>query len=208
MHSETLFVWLASPTVWMFVRNVRDVDGRAVPDSAERLDRLFTNPTIDTVAYLHQLQQENARFDIGPVARTLGDPTFALRYLEPNTQVRFAFTRAGTERVRGAVATKLAYRERRRPFVVKVDGADAPSSGTMWIDADGAVLRTQLQVSYPTGRGAAASVTVDFQKDLRLGTWVPWRMVEQYTGSGELVTGTASYANFRKFDTSIRVVVP
>jgi hypothetical protein len=210
MGSEALFLWLAVANEWMFVRNVLAVDSRPVPDSGERLDRLFKDPPGDTAAYLRELQRENARFDIGPVFRTLGDPTFALRYLEPQSQGRFAFSRKGNERVGTVRATTLAYRERRRPYVVKVDGMDAQSSGTMWIDAaEGAVIRTNLRVLRPSGRGFVASITVDFQKDPRLGAWVPWQMTEQYSASnGQTMTGMASYANFRRFDASVRVLAP
>jgi hypothetical protein len=107
-------------------------------------------------------------------------------------------------------ATVLVFSERRRPFVVKVDGMDAQSTGKVWIDAaGGAVLRTNLRVTRPSGRGSIASVTVNFQKDARLGIWVPSMMSEQYNAmDGKTTAGTASYSNFRRFDTSVRVVAP
>jgi hypothetical protein len=210
MQGEALFMWLPAANEWMFVRNVLAVDDRPVPDSGERLDRLFKDSAIETSAYLRQLQEENARFDIGPVVRTLGDPTFALRYLEPGSQARFAFSRIDTERIGDVRATVLVFSERRRPFVVKVDGMDAQSAGKVWIDAaGGAVLRTNLRVTRPSGRGSIASVTVSFQKDARLGIWVPSMMSEQYNAmDGKTTIGTASYSNFRRFDTSVRVVAP
>ena len=209
LRSEALFMWLPAASQWMFIRNVVSVDGRPVPDSGDRLDRLF-NSGVDAAAYLRQLQQESARFDIGPVARTFGDPTFALRYLDAEAQMRFAFDRAGTERVGGIRATTLAYRERRRPFVIQVDGMDAQSSGTIWIDpSDGAVVRTALRVMRPSGRGTLASITVDFQKEPRLDAWVPARMFEEYnSGAGQTTTAKTSYSNFRRFDTSVRIVDP
>ena len=207
---EALFLWLPTPMEWMFVRNVQAVDGRQVPDSGERLDRLFKESGLDKLAYLRQLQEENARFDLGPVVRTLGDPTFALRYLEPGAQPRFEFSRAGTERIGGARASVFFFRERRRPYIVKVNGTDGQSTGTMWIDAtDGAVLRTSLRVMLPSGRGTAALITVEFVRNGRLGVWVPFKMSERYnSASGETTTGAASYVNFRRFDTSVRVTTP
>jgi hypothetical protein len=209
LRAEALFLFLPAASQWMFVRNVLVVDGRPVPDSGERLDRLF-NSGIDAAAYLRQLQQENARFDIGPVRRTFGDPTFALRFLDVSAQMRFGFDRAGTERVAGVQAMTLAYRERRRPFVIQVDGMDALSSGMMWIDpAEGVVLRTSLRVTRPTGRGTLASVTVDFQKEPNLDAWVPALMSEEYnSGTGQITTARTSYTNFRRFDTSVRIVDP
>jgi len=46
-------MFLPAASQWMFVRNVLVVDGRPVPDSGERLDRLF-NSGIDAAAYLRQ----------------------------------------------------------------------------------------------------------------------------------------------------------
>jgi len=208
LRSEALFMWVPVASQWMFVRNVLTVDGRPVPDSGDRLDRLLRDSGPDAGAALRQLQQENARFDLGPVVRTLGDPTFALRYMALDSQRRFSFSRAGTERIGGVLSTMLTYRERRPPFVVTVDRMDAQSSGTMWIDdANGAVLRTNLRVTRPSGRGTFAVITVDFEKDARLGIWAPTRMSEQYNSmSGQTTKGTASYANFRRFGASARIV--
>jgi hypothetical protein len=210
MHAEALFLWLPAAMEWMFVRNVVIVDNGPVPDSGDRLDRLFKDAGVDRVAYLRQLQEENARFDLGPIFRTLGDPTFALRYLEAESQPRFAFRRIGTERIGDIRATMFSFSERRQPYVVKVNGMDAQSTGTMWIDAAaGTVLRTSLRVLFPSGRGRVASITVDFQKDSRLGIWAPSKMSEEYTSvSGETIIGTASYVNFRRFDTSVRMTSP
>lgn len=210
MRAEALFLWLPAVERWMFVRNVVAVDDTPVPDSGERLDRLFEDSTIDAAAYLRQLQRENARFDIGPVVRTLGDPTFALRYLAPQVQARFAFSRNGTAHLGDTRATVLKFSERRRPYIVAVNGMDGQSTGTTWIDeADGSVLRTELRVALPSGRGAAATITVDFQRDPRLRIWVPKTMSEQYYSmNGQMTSGSASYANFRRFDATVRVLPP
>ena len=144
-------------------------------------DRLLRDSGLEAGAALRQLQQENARFDIGPVVRTLGDPTFALRYLDLDAQQRFTFRRGGSERIGGVNATMVTCRERRRPFVVTVDRMDALSSGTMWIDdASGAVLHANLRVTRPSGRGTFAIITVDFEQDARLGIWAPTRMSGRY----------------------------
>ena len=208
MRAEALFLWLRAVDQWMFVRNVVAVDGTPVPDSGERLDRLFKS--IIDAASLRQLQQENARFDIGPVVRTLGDPTFALRYLAPQVQARFAFSRYGTAPLGDTRATVLKFSERRRPYIVAVNGMDGQSTGTTWIDeADGSVLRTELRVALPSGRGVAATITVDFQRDPRLRIWVPKTMSEQYYSmNGQMTRGSASYANFRRFDATVRVLPP
>jgi hypothetical protein len=135
-------------------------------------------------------QRENARFDIGPVFRTLGDPRLrsatSSRSLKADSRSAARATSASAPR-----ATTLAYRSA-GGRTSKVDGMDAQSSGTMWIDAaEGAVIRTNLRVLRPSAE-VAASITVDFQ-DPRLGAWVPWQMTEHYSASnGETMTGMAS----------------
>ena len=52
-------------------------------------------------------------------------------------------------------------------------------------------------------------VTVIFAPDANVGTWVPVEMRERYTDSwGEVTTGRATYANYRNFRTSARIVRP
>jgi len=54
-----------------------------------------------------------------------------------------------------------------------------------------------------------ASVTVDFQRDDRLRQWVPSRMTEIYGGGTTQETRcTATYANYRRFDSTVRISAP
>src|SRR5581483_4002020 len=148
IRSEVLFMTLPDIPDLVFVRTVQTVDGRKVPDSTERLDRLFNDPPANPSSYLMQLKQESARFNIGAVLRTTGDPAFALRFLDPKIVPRFAFTRAGTERIGAVDALKLAFAEQDYPTLIAVNGVSVPASGVVWVNAsDGTLLRTNVKVS-------------------------------------------------------------
>jgi hypothetical protein len=50
---------------------------------------------------------------------------------------------------------------------------------------------------------------VDFRDDAGVGAWVPAEMRERYGNSwGEQTTGHATYGNYRRFQTSVRLVRP
>jgi hypothetical protein len=104
----------------------------------------------------------------------------------------------------------MRFKERRRPYLVKVNQRDGQSYGSVWIDPEsGAVLRTDLHVALPSGLGTIAIITVDFQMDSHLNIWVPSKMSEQYFSmSNQMTSGSASYANFRRFDATVRVLPP
>ena len=99
------------------------------------------------------------------------------------------------------------------------------STGTVWIGrADGSVVRTSLTV-----RDAATNTTavldVDYRLDAKLGLKVPVRMSETYeqqvilnvaprgspqnlSARRERIECVATYSNYRRFETSGRLVSP
>jgi hypothetical protein len=207
IRSEVLFMTLPDIPDLVFVRTVQSVDGGKVADSGERLDRLFNDPPANPSAYLMQLKQESARYNIGAFLRTTGDPAFALRFLDPKIVPRFVFTRAGVERIGAVDAVKLAFAEQDYPTLIAINGVSVPASGIVWVNAtDGTLLRTNVKVGTPDGN---ASVTVDFQHDDRLRQWVPSRMAEVYgAGTMQEIRCTATYANYRRFDSTVRISTP
>jgi len=205
IRSEVLFMQLPAEDFWLSVRNVLAVDGRPVPDSRQRLEEVLkTGP--DYRQRLRSIQAESARYDIGTVLRTTSDPILALRFLSPGFQSRFTFSIDGQERVSGEQAVKVSFTERARPTVIIVYGRDVPATGAIWIrPSDGVILKSSLRLT--TSAQVAVSISVDFDKDQRLGEWVPKRMQEQYEElSGESVTTTSTYSNFRRFETSGRLI--
>lgn len=79
-----------------------------------------------------------------------------------------------------------------------------PTSGAAWVrPGDGVVLRTLRTAR--TSKNFTATVTVDFQRDPKLALWVPKRMEEEY---GSLVRCRSDYSNYRRFETSGRIISP
>ena len=83
------------------------------------------------------------------------------------------------------------------------EGRDQASRVAAFVDMQtGEVLRTVLTWEHVKG-----SITVSYGHAPRIPVRVPIRMDEHYvTRTGEIVAGEATYANFRQFETSVRVI--
>jgi hypothetical protein len=213
--AEMLFLWMPEEGVWLTVRNVVIVNGRAVPGSQGRLDEALRGAGDDRVPRLRRVADDSARFNLGRTFRNYNYPTQVLSYLDQALQPRFVFRLAGRERVSGVETWKVTYEERATPTVIQGDGADRRSRGTVWIaDSDAAIVRTTLDLTIPGTQSLASdSVAVKYQRDVKLDMWVPVHMVETYLetrGSTvtERIVGEAIYSNFRRFETSGRILVP
>ena len=189
----------------MTVRQVQQVDGRAV--AGETLSQLLTDRE-----RLARLRAESARYNLGRLYRDFNSPTLVVEFLHPAMQPRFRFTVEGRERVNGSETRRVRFKEVHRPTIIQQLGADRFSEGMVWLrDSDGAVVRSELRVAIPL-RDTHASMTVDFTPDDRLDVWVPLRMKESYQvldrrGTlAERIDTEATYRNFRRFETSGRVV--
>jgi hypothetical protein len=221
IRSETVFAWLLEQQSWLTARKVLSVDGAPVPDSEQRLDAVLGEIGPARNARLQRLRDEGARFNIGRIYRNFNDPTFVLQFLTPALQSRFVFTMLGVEKD----SWKVAFSERAIPTVIQTPTSkNLLSSGTVWIGrADAAIVRTQLVVKDPSA-STTAEIAVDYRFDPRLGIAVPVRMAEVYTevtrnvapaGSLQMLLTTreriecvAMYSNYRRFETSGRLVPP
>jgi len=211
LESEMLFTRLPDARSWLPVRNVLAVDGVAVPNSAERLERVLSEPRSSGV--LRALADAGARFNLRRIRRDVNDPTLALRFLSDSSQAGVEHALQGREDVNGVSAWKLAFRERRSPSLVQnAFNEDLPASGGVWLSAaDGTVVRTTV-VLYDKRARLEAATAVDYGRDAKLDMWVPVRMSETYierTGNvEERIVCTATYSKFRRFETSGRLITP
>jgi hypothetical protein len=217
-----LFVRGEQEVTWLAVRTVLTVkdNGFTVPEavvgSKDRIDRALKDTSSGQFARLRTLAHEGARFNVGRIYRNFNTPTLALQFLAPEFQPRFTFQIAGREKVAGQQTVKLEYTERGSPTVIALnDKSQLPASGVLWVgEADGAVLRTHLTVKAPQtddGPGLDATIGVDYGRSQKLKMWVPSYMFEAYVEHGppvERVECRARYSNFRRFETSARIVSP
>jgi hypothetical protein len=221
LSSEMLFLWMPDAEIWLGVRHVLRYSDNGGPwtwvsDKHTRLDALLKEATGDAGDRLRQLADEGARFNLGRTFRNFAAPTFTIQFLDPSYVRRFAFTTAATEKVGEAGETiKLAFMERTTPTIIRSESDDVPASGAIWIrPADGAVVRTSLTVAPPARHGQPpldARMDVEYRRHAGFDVWVPTRMSESYrerVANGESVECTATYSNFRRFETSVRILPP
>jgi hypothetical protein len=212
LRSEMLFMWVVQDRSWISVRNVLRVGRKPIADSKDRLERVLTAQGPVPGTQLRQLAAENARFNLG-FYHDYNNPTLALQFLSPELQRRFTFTLAGQERIDGIVTWKIAFEERVQPTVIVSDGENLFSTGSLWLSAsDAVVVRTLLTLRVPATRtkvGMNGSVVVDYRRNAKLALWVPSRMEERYEqigGINDSLHCIATYSNFRRFETSSRIL--
>jgi len=196
----------AERTLWLAFRDVVEVDGRAVRDRQERLRRLFLAPPADALAQARAIAFESARYNIGDMVRTVNVPTLALEFLETAAQKRSRFRKIGEDTAEGGRAWVVSFEERARPALIKTHGGrDVKSKGLAWIDpGTGRILKTELDPQLHRGR--ASRIATTYAPDERLQLWVPVEMTEVYEMESRTLTGTATYTNFRRFETEVKLL--
>ena len=191
---------------WLGYRDVLEVDGKPVADRGSRLQALFRGDAPDLDA-ARRIADESARYNIGAVSRDFNVPTTTLFFLHPENLSRFTFHRTGRERIDGVDTVVLDFREQRAPtLIMNGAGKDVPASGTVWVStADGVIIRTRLALRGFDDAGSQAVVEVVYRKDQAVGMWVPSRMTERYKAGPETTTTTATYTDFKRFQTSVKI---
>jgi len=199
------FLLVKSPDTEALVpfRDVIEVDGVAVHDREARLARLFLNATDSgAMEQAEKIREEGARYNLGNMRSTLGNPVLALGVLQRSYQHRFHFSLMKEDKSYGAAVSVVEYKEVVTPAMVRGEaGRDLMAHGRLWIEhATGRVVKTELRVEQPAIR---AAITTTFQPEERSSIAVPLEMREQYTlGNGNRVTTVATYGHFRRFDVS------
>jgi len=183
-------------------RDVLTVDGVPVRDREARLAKLFIAAPVNLMEQAEKIGEEGARYNLGNMRSTLGNPVLALGVLQQSYQPRFKFTLGREDRSLGPTIAMIEYKEIATPAMVHGEaGRDLMAHGRVWIDSvSGRVMKTELHVEQPAIR---AVVTTTFRADDRSGIAVPLEMREQYTfANGNRVNTVATYSRFRRFDVS------
>jgi hypothetical protein len=172
------------------------------------MSQLLTQRTVDAYDEAQAMTRENAKYNIGSVFRTINIPLQALELLLPEHRHRFEFSLAGRERVRGQEAAVVGFRERVLPSLISDGfGGDLPAHGRVWIEpATGTILRTEFGVVATYLK--EMQVRVEYERDSRLQMFVPVEMEAVYGLDIEVVHGRAHYRNYRRFETTGRLVTP
>jgi hypothetical protein len=219
LRSDLVLIHPEGSFNWVQFRDVFEVDGRPIRDRGERLSALLLSATPSTLDRVSRIRQESARYNIGPVERTLNVPVAPLAILNRSTQPRFAFAveragaRPGPAGNGGAdgglpaspnfkVLTEVwvvRFKETLEPTLVRTPGgASIKSSGRFWIEpTSGRVLMSEMITQ---DHDVRAQINVSYQSEPLLGLLMPVEMHERYTMRGDvrLIEGTATYGNFRQ----------
>jgi hypothetical protein len=192
---------------WVAFRDVYEVDGKLVRESdrKDRLINLFVKPTGDSKEQVQRIVAESARLNVGWVNRNINVPTMVLRFANAAEQHRSEFKRGGTTQIEDIEAREIRFQEKKLPRVINTrDGAAA--AGKFWIEeATGRVLRTELRIN--TGN-TSATVIVAYQYQPKIKLWLPVLMNERYaTPRQPVITGRATYQNFRQFDVKVDLII-
>lgn len=203
LRSDFALTLTSEPRRWVGYRDTFEVDGAAVRDRDERLQRLLSSGAVGQAA---RIAQQNARFNLGEslLERNINIPTFALEMMNPRLRDRFRVRQTGADAVDGRQRWFIEFRERQRPTIVRTpERRDQPSRVVALVDIQtGEVLQTVL-----TWERVNGSIAVYYGHVPDIPVPVPIRMAEQFvTQSGARVGGEATYTNFRQFQTSARIV--
>jgi hypothetical protein len=201
LRSDFLLVKPRASDDWMPFRDVFEVDRIPIRDREDRLAKLFLKPTEDNLEAASLIQEESTRYNLGALKRTINNPVFPLIFLQTENQWRFAFTLARQDRKAGDNVWVVEFAEREKPSLIRGQpGRDMPSHGRFWIDAEnGRVMKAEVKVKQPD---IDATIVTTFRFDAALKAVVPVEMREEYDMPANRVTGTATYARFRRFQVS------
>lgn len=193
---------------WFAFRDVFEVDGRSVTGDRGRLEAWLADSRSSLLQNARALAIEQARYNLGPVMRTINVPTLALEILTARNQERFRFRSIGTTTLDGVGLMILSFHERRRPTMIRTpEGRDLPASGSLWIEPEtGRVWKTELRTGGRRGDRVEATITVTYLFVPRLELLLPGTMDEHYVGPGADIRCRAEYSNFRRFETDARII--
>ena len=193
---------------WVSFRDVFELDGAPIRDRIERLKRILQHVDPESLQQARQIAAESARYNLQPegtrLDRTINMPMTALYFLRAANQPRSVFRLGKAERVAGIECVTLQFSEQARPRLIGTN-YDAPAQGTFWIDmaGGGRVLKSQLRMESGGARGQIirSQTTVGYTRIDKLGLWLPTVMDDTYEllATGQVVTGHATYSDFRGF---------
>ena len=207
LRSDLLLVKGANEGSWLQFRDVFEVDRKPIRDRDERLYKLFVGASTDAAKQAEAIQMESARYNIGPIMRTINMPILALVFFDRANQPRFEFKKGkpgSVKRFAGMAEERdvwmIEYEETLKGTVVRgADDRDIPSHGRVWLDSTtGRFLRTEL-ISEDTD--VRALIEVFYRAETGLDLLVPAEMRELYElrRSQARIDGRAEYSRFRQF---------
>jgi hypothetical protein len=204
--SDFILVRPSEAGPWLGFRDVYEVDGEPVRERNTRLLDTLASTAPDSLARAQALTLEAARFNVGP-RRTVNAPTMPMQLLDRLHRDRIRVRGGGVDPATGTAV--LRFEERDRPTIVRTpEGGDVFTRGEVTIRlSDAAILSATLRYRFPRSPVRQEAVTViDYAGVEGVTVPVPRTMRETIPmADGSLATGEATYTNYRRFQTSVRI---
>jgi hypothetical protein len=202
--SEVAFVALPNGAGWLGFRNVKTVDNLKVQSGDRSLTTALQASSYDAA---RSLLNASAAQNLG-LPRTTNLPNLPLEFLHQRNRKRLVPRLDGAERIRGVDTTQIVFIERMTPALIQTpDGADMPSVVRAWIDHQGRLLRAEVRTFQASSAIVSNTIRVEFTAHKGLALLVPTEMRETFpVVQPAKGTGVAKYSNFRRFQTSVRIV--
>lgn len=204
--SDFGFLRLPGGLAWLGQRSVRTVNGEAVGGGVPRLEDLLMSAGPGVFARAKAIAEANAKFNLG-YPRSMNVPTLPLELLGRSHHRAFRARVEGRGTHDGRAIVHVRFSESPPGAIIAFDETRFVRADVVARVAadDGAVLWAEVLLD-PPGYGGHR-VRVEFAPERALGHLVPVRLSESYSGRsrGE---GTASYSNYRKFQTTGRILPP
>ena len=206
--SDIAFLRLPGEFEWLGFRHVKMLDGKPVMADGATLQELLANTTADTVAQASLLVNGSSKYNLGN-PRTVNMPNLPLELLNRRYRHRYETRLDGRGRVRGHAVNVVVLAEIGPPPIVYNGGYNLQTTVRAWIDAEsGALWRAEVRMKRFDSKEIPSRLRVEFAVDKGLAILVPIEMREDFfvdLGSGR---GQHTYSNFRRFQTSARIVPP
>lgn len=207
LTSEVAFIELQN-SGWLGIRHVRTVNKKSVSSRTISLEATLKLPNVEAA---RTLLRNSAAHNLG-LARTTNLPNLPLEFLHVRNRHRLEPRMYGRVMVRGVETTRIMLDEKVTPTLITnpKTGADMPAEINAWIDDQGRLLRAEVATFTATRKAPHQHlIRVEFAETPALGgLLVPTEMYEEFAAANPQQRGTAiaTYANFRKFQTSARIV--
>lgn len=210
IKSEVAFIALPGDAGWMGFRRALKVDNESVEDRLGSLNAVLANGAVDDYSRARQMLADSARFNLG-TPRTINLPNLPLEILHPRHAKRFSIRIAGDERIRGHQTIKLVLVENVSPTIIRsYDNHDMRSIVSAFVEVEtGRLWRAEVITRDPAPTRITFDhvIAVEFKEDRALGLLVPATMHEVFfAGENRKASGDATYSNYRRFQTSARIV--
>ena len=204
LASEVAFVALPNDAGWLGFRSVKTVNHVKVQSGDRSLTAALQASSYDAA---RSLLNASAEQNLG-LPRTTNLPNLPLEFLHQRNRKRLVARLDVAERIRGVDTTQIVFIERMTPALIQTpDGADMPSIVRAWIDRKGRLLRAEVSTFQASSATVSNTIRVEFTEHKGLGLLVPTEMRETFpVVQPAKGTSVARYSNFRRFQTSARIV--